>query len=294
MSNLDSNTSGLNYKTIAAIDATIASIQNFKTAKLDEAVAERELRMPNFDLHDDQILETMISAIVYSNQASAARVKPLIEGGIFAKAFQNYSVKQVAALRPQNVINAHWANMTAIRQKRKVKSMIECAIYLQRHGSFMQFLRKTGLPIRIELEQDITAFWKIFGEIREEFRNGKVPYFQNFISLCYLLMELGFDCTKPDSAVMTAAVTLGIVPEAQYQKKNPKKRANHPETSLRKTVETIQRYAVFKNKRTPVIDLYFLILGQQTGVNEFVDPVYYSNSAVKVRLAHAQNSRPGQ
>src|SRR5215510_4868034 len=48
-------------------------------------------------------------------------------------------------------------------------------------------------------------------------RRTGLPYFRNLTSLCHLLlchllMDLGFDCAKPDSAGMKAAVGLAIVP----------------------------------------------------------------------------------
>lgn len=285
MRELDGNIS-TSKEQIAAIDAMIARIERFKTSKLDEAAKERELGKPDFSLDDDAILETMISAIAYSNQARADLVGVLFENRVFNEAFENYSVERAAALTPDAILDGYWTKMGAIRQRRKVKSMIDCATFLasnqQQHGSFMEFLHKTGLPVRIESQQDINGFWKSFDQIRDRLGKWNVPYFSSFISLCYLLMELGFDCLKPDSAVMTAAVRLGIVPETPYQKKDPTKRANHPETSLRRAVEAIQSYAVLKGKRTPVIDLYLLILANQTGVQGYVDPAYYTGRAVGV------------
>jgi 3-methyladenine DNA glycosylase Tag len=255
-------------ETVEAIDEMIARIEGFKVIpNFDEFVRMREVRIADFSLDDDKILELMIELIAYSNQARADRIDILIDRGTFAKPFRDYSVKQVVAQSAESIIREHWREMSAIRFKYKVQSIIDCATFLssnqQRYGSFMEYLRRTGLPLRLESAQDIGAFWGTFDQIRADFEKWRVPYFRNFISLCYLLMELGFDCTKPDSAVMTAAVTLGIVPDPPTQKKDPSKLGTHPEASLRKTVETIQSYAVVRKKCTPVIDMYFLILGSR-------------------------------
>jgi len=81
----------------------------------------------------------------------------------------------------------------------------------------------------------------------------------------------GFDCAKPDLAVMKAAVDLGIVAPA------PKNRS-HGEADLKRAVAAIQAYGVSKGIRVPVIDLYFLIRGGQTGVKHLVRPEYYHES----------------
>lgn len=102
------------------------------------------------------------------------------------------------------------------------------------------------------------------------------PHFSNFISLCHLLMELGFDCAKPDIIVMKAAVDLGIVPEPPKQKNNPDKSRPHPESSLQQAVSTIQRYALSRHTRAPVTDLYFLIHGGQSDAIGLVKAAYYT------------------
>ena len=70
---------------------------------------------------------------------------------------------------------------------------------------------------------------------------------------------------------MKAAVDLGIVAPA------PKNRS-HGEADLKRAVAAIQAYGVSKGIRVPVIDLYFLIRGGQTGVKHLVRPEYYHES----------------
>jgi 3-methyladenine DNA glycosylase Tag len=259
-------------------------MERVKRFRLDpqfaQAVRERQNLIPDFDWPDNEILGRLIALIAYSNNAHADSVTQMVKAGVFEETFHNYSVEKVAALSPENVIAANWSEMTAIRFKRKVDAMLTCAKYLlsirDRHGSFMRYLRSVGLPSPIKTEADIRAFWEGFGQIRAHLTELDVPYFKNFTSLCHLLMDRGFDCAKPDNAVMKAAVSLGIVPDAPQQKENPEKRRAHPEESLRKTVQTIQRYAVCRDTRAPVIDLYFLIHGGQTGVTGLIREDYYS------------------
>jgi hypothetical protein len=88
-------------------------------------------------------------------------------------------------------------------------------------------------------------------------------------------MDRGFDCAKPDLAVMKAAVEMGIAPDAPKQKRNPDKSCAYPERDLRNAIKAIQSYAVCRSTRAPVMDLYFLIHGGQLGVRELVQDGYY-------------------
>jgi hypothetical protein len=75
---------------------------------------------------------------------------------------------------------------------------------------------------------------------------------------------------------MKAAVDLRIVPAAPKQKKEPTKPRLHPEKDLQTTVETIQSYALCRDMRAPVVDLYLLIHGGQLGVRGLVQSDYYA------------------
>ncbi|MFL6352580.1 MAG: DNA-3-methyladenine glycosylase I [Bryobacteraceae bacterium] len=256
-------------------------IAQFKAnPEFDKELMVRESRIPDFDLEDEKILGRMIALIGYSNNARADKITPLVVNGVFERAFQNYSIKHVAGSSPKHIIRDHWTELKAIRFKYKIESMIECAKVLasiqERYGSFMRYLREYGLPSRVESEVDIKVFWEAFNRIRAYLRQSGIPYFANFTSLCHLLLDQGFDCAKPDLAVMKTAVFLGIVPGPPKQKNNPEKLGNHPEASLRTTVETIQSYAVHRSTRAPVIDLYWLIRGGQTGVKTFMQAAYYA------------------
>ena len=224
----------------------------------------------------------MIALIAYSNNAQSDKVTLLVNSGIFGRVFHEYSIGKTAALSAEQVRGDHWSELKDIRFKSKIDAMITSAKCLQtiraQHTSFMDCLAGVALPRAITSERDIAAFWEAFSGIRAYFRELKLPYFANLTSLCHLLMDLGFDCAKPDLAVMKAAVELGIVPAPPSQKKNPAKSSAHPEESLRTTIEALQSYAVHRNTRAPVMDLYFLIRGGQFGVKTFVQDKYYGSA----------------
>ena len=153
--------------------------------------------------------------------------------------------------------------------------MVRCAKCLllisKEYGSFMKYVQQSGLPRTINSDVEIASFWKAFEQVKADFLRYDFPYFRQLTSLCHLFLDLGFDCAKPDSAVMQAAVDLEIV--------SPSPNGNHPDKSLRTAIQTIQAYAVRRRIRVPVIDQYFLIHGGQRDSLQFVKPEYFVRSA---------------
>jgi 3-methyladenine DNA glycosylase Tag len=268
-----------------AIDRMVQRINRFKIDPgFSQQVEERSRKVPDFAMDDRQILRHLMVLIAYSNNANSVKVTRLVESEVFESIFQKYFVeKKTSELTAKSIVDDCWADLRAIRFKYKVDAWVRCARCLHaiqgRHGSFMKYLDDVGLPSPIKSECDIRAFWEGFDKIRAYLLALNFPYFANFTSLCHLLLHLGFDCAKPDIIVMKVAVDLGIVSEPPKQKKNPEKSRAHPEASLKKAIKTIQAYAVSRNTRAPVIDLYFLIHGRQAAAIGLVDPAYYSSES---------------
>jgi 3-methyladenine DNA glycosylase Tag len=267
--------------TTMAIDEMIERVNRFKKEPdFTQDMEKRRLKTPDFTLSDDQILRRMVKLIAYSNNAQSAKVTALFNPDVFKPIFSDYCLQKASELNHENIVNAHWKSITAIRFKYKIESMVDCARCLlkmqEKHGSFMQYLAGVGVPHPINSSLDVVNFWQAFGNIRNDLAELRFPYFSNFTTLCHLLLSLGFDCAKPDSAVMKAAVNLSIIPPAPRQKKNPRKSNNHPERSLKMAVEAIQNFAVQRDIRVPVLDLYFLIHGGQTDAQPLVQDSYYA------------------
>src|SRR3990172_2185681 len=207
---------------LEAIDKMTAEIDRHRIEPVfSDTIRKRQAWSPDYTLGDDHVLHRCIDLIAYSNNAKSEIVKPLLASGIFSTIFKEYSVSGSASLNPQQVLQSYWPRIKAIRFKYKIGRMIGCAkclLALQgRRGSFMDYLKAKNLPLSIRSEQDIDQFWQSFDIIRLDFSALDFPYFKNFTSLCHLLMDIGFDCAKPDLAVMKAAVKLKIVPPAPRQ-----------------------------------------------------------------------------
>jgi len=253
-----------------AIDGMVERVERFKVdPQFAAEVKNRDNRRPDFALNDERILERLIELIAFSNNARSEGVDTLVQRQVFRLIFRDYSVENAATFAHEEIVREHWPEIKAIRFKRKVRAMVRCAACLleirNRYGSFIGYLSTAGLPRVVRSDADIRAFWNSFRQIQAYLREMKVPYFGNLTSLCHLLLDLGFDVAKPDSAVMEASVSLGIVAPAR----------TYPPKNLERTVRTVQRYAITRGKRVPVIDLYFLVKGGQSWARQFVSEDFY-------------------
>jgi hypothetical protein len=255
------------------VDDIVARIKQFQVEPdFSQAVTERINRTPDLGLVDDAILKRFIKLIAYSNNARADVVGRIVRSGIFDRIFRHYDVQEVADLEPTYVIQEYWPQIKGIRFQSKVGRMINCAKRLldiqSEHGSFMRYLTKQNIPTRIHTMTDLDSFWNGFDAAIADLRAIRMPYFQNLTSLCHLLLDLGYDCAKPDSVIMKAAVDLQIVSP-------PRKKGSFTDREHREVVRLIQIYAMCRGIRVPVVDLYFLIHGGQTNAARFVQSTYY-------------------
>jgi hypothetical protein len=94
-------------------------------------------------------------------------------------------------------------------------------------------------------------------------KNNKIPFFQSTTSLLHFLLDIGYDCVKPDLVVMKVAKKLNIV-DSETGDRN-----------FRKTVRLIQEYSVDRKIRPSIVDFYFLIDEGQMSAKKFVKPEFY-------------------
>jgi hypothetical protein len=198
---------------IKVIDEMVERVNHFKVIpEFTQQVEERRNLIPNFSWKDEEILRRLILVIAYSNQANAQNVTQIVKRGVFNTIFHDYCIDTTAKLSAEDIKHSYWQTIKPIRFKYKVDAMVRCASCLLairgRYGSFMRFVSSTRLPSFIKSESDFRDFWEGFTQIRAYFSELHFPYISNFTSLCHFLMDLGFDCAKPDDKVMEAAVVL--------------------------------------------------------------------------------------
>jgi 3-methyladenine DNA glycosylase Tag len=252
-----------------SIDGLIERVHRYQTPDFLNERGGRDSWAPNFGERDSGILQRCITLIAYSQQAKSRLVDGLMERGVLDRMFHGYDVAQVANLSSDRLYAEFWDEISCIRWPAKIEAMINCARSLQtlakQHSSFMNYLASRHLPTVIHSEADVRAFWERFERVRQDLIQVGMPFFQNLTSLCHLLQFLGYACVKPDSAVMKAGTKLGIVlGKTEFR-----------DREKRRVIETMQRFCASRRMRVPVLDLYFLIGGEQTGAQRCVRPEFY-------------------
>ena len=245
---------------IKGIDATR------KEPKFSSEVEKRKHRISVIQ-NDNFIMERLSKMIAYSQGAKSDLVSIMLEKGIFDNIFHNYEIDKVSIMNPSIVLTDHWDKIKSIRFKKKVNSIIDCAKAMvqirSKYGSFAVLLG--NIPVKLTSDDDIEKFWKGLDRIKAILKEENMPFFKNYTSMLHLLLDLGYDCIKPDSAVMKASKKLGIVSSEKG------------ENNLLITVKFVQRYCISRKMIPSVIDFYLLIYGGQRWAKNYVNQSFYKN-----------------
>lgn len=244
------------------LDDIILRIQRYKIEPLlSEEIADRERRKPEKLKTDDDFLRAITILITFSQNARSDKVQNIWKNtDYFEQAFCRFNIDAVANLDPQKIIMNYWEKIKIIRFKKKIDSIIGCAQSIKeisrKHGSFSNFFQEIAIPIRIKNREDINIFWLGFNRLLREFKEIKMPFLGNVTTLLHLLLDMGYDCVKPDIILLKFSNEIGI-------------------TDKKKFVRALQEYSLLRNIRPSLVDLYLLIYGKQLGAKHFVNPEYY-------------------
>lgn len=253
-----------NCKLYQDIDTLITNINKFKVEPLfDEEKAIRQQKSVTLLIDNSKILKTLSYLIAYSQNANSKSVEQVLKSGNFDKAFDYFNIDDVVKLNPCDIVDNHWDLIKGIRQQAKLFHIVSLARKIKTIGSLATILNENNIPKSIKSEKDINDFWNGFDRLLATLKNNKIPFFQSTTSLLHFLMDMGYDCLKPDLVVMKVAKKLKIV-EDELGDKN-----------LRKTVRTVQEYCIDRQSKPSVIDFYFLIDEGQMGIKKFVKPEFY-------------------
>lgn len=212
------------------------------------------------------LLRHLVILVVYSQQAQSKAVGKVIESGALDDAFAKFDANNVSKLNPCDVVENHWQHIKGIRQQTKVFQIVMLS---RKIPVVSNLLINANIPKHITCSDELIAFWSGFKTLKDEFKSASIPFFRETTSLLHLLTSLGYDCIKPDSAVLKAARKLGFLSSDRPRDKE-----------LVEVVKTIQSYSIHKNreKPPPALDLYLLVHGKQTEAAEFVSDEYYKNT----------------
>ena len=252
-------------KIFTEIDKIIETVDQYKTEPLfSDEKNKRQNKIVSNIPNDNEILKTLSYLIAFSQNSNSEIVEQVLKSGKFDKAFNDFKIEEVIKLNPCDIADNHWNSIKGIRQQAKLFHIVSLARKIKKIGSFADILNQTNIPKSIKTHNDIYDFWNGFDQLLTTLKNNKIPFFQSTTSLLHFLLDIGYDCVKPDLVVMKVAKKLNIVDNETGDK------------NFRKTVKFVQEYSVDRQIRPSIIDFYFLIDEGQMGAKKFVRPEFYN------------------
>lgn len=251
-------------KIFSEIDKLIETVDLFKADPLfSDEKSRRQSKFVSIIPNNNEILKTLSYLIAFSQNSNSESVEQVLKSGKFDKAFNDFKIEEVIKLNPCDIADNHWNSIKGIRQQAKLFHIVSLARKIKNIGSFADILNQTNIPKSIKTHSDISDFWNGFDQLLTTLKDNKIPFFQSTTSLLHFLLDIGYDCVKPDLVVMKVAKKLNIVNNETGDK------------NFRKTVKFIQEYSVDRQIRPSIIDFYFLIDEGQMGAKKFVRPEFY-------------------
>lgn len=252
-------------KIFSDIDNLIKRVDRFKIEPLfSEEKAKREDKSVSPSLDDNEILRTLSHLIAYSQYSDSEIVEQLLESGKYDKAFENFNIEKVVKLNPCDIADNHWESLKGIRQQTKLFHIVSLARKIKQIGSFSIILNEINIPKTIKSDNDIKDFWNGFDKLLATLKDIKIPFLHSTIPLLHFLLDIGYDCVKPDLVIMKMAKKLEIV---DYET---------GDRNFRQTVRIIQEYSVSRQIRPSIVDFYFLICEKQSAAKKFVSEEFYA------------------
>lgn len=247
------------------IDELIARVNEYKVENVfDEEIDRRQNRVVPDISDDNQILRKLSHLIAYSQNSNSEKVEQVLKSELFDRAFNDFKIDEVINLNPCDIADLHWESIKGIRQQAKIFHIVSLARKIKKVGSFKDILNDVNIPKEITSQSDISYFWDGFNELLKKLKASKIPFFQSTTSLLHLLLDLGYDCAKPDLVIMKVAKKLNIVDDVSGDK------------NFRQAIRFIQEYSVERGLKPSVVDFYFLVAGEQKGAKKYIDKFYYN------------------
>lgn len=246
------------------IDQMISRIQIFQIEPLLENEIKRLTSLsPHAQQNESDLLRTFSKLVAFSQAANSKFVRDqLVNTDHFNRIFLDFDVEKVARIELNVFLEENWVKpLTYVQKKGKIRRIIEFAKMLQ--SGRLAIFRKVQIPQRVYTFDDVTNFWNQFVLLQYELERISVPFIKTTTTLLHFLLETGYDCIKPDSAVMEVADRLEIGQELSGDIK------------LKETVRILMEYSISRTLRPSIVDLYFLIAKPQQGAKHYVREAYY-------------------
>lgn len=240
------------------IDELIKNVDDIVNDDFWEEISRRNNKIVPEKITNEEVISIFIKLVAFSQNANSRKVQKVLEEGKFKEIFFSYNIEEMIQMNPCDVIDEYWQDIAGIRQQSKIFHILMFARRIKEIGSFDKLLDESKMPKQNKSEYDIIQFWKSFSRLRKLMEHKKIPFLRSTTTLLHFLLEIGYDCVKPDLVVMKISKKLGISNGLQEKKQ------------LITTVKTIQEYSLLKNIKPSVIDLYFLVDGQQEWAKKFI------------------------
>nr|WP_321378781.1 hypothetical protein [uncultured Bacteroides sp.] len=253
------------------IDNLIERVDRFKIEPLfSEEKSKREDKSVSPLLDDNEILRTLSHLIAYSQFSDSEIVERLLKSGKYDNVFDNFNIERVVKMNPCDIVDNHWESLKGIRQQTKLFHIVSLARKIKQIGSFAIILNGMNIPKTIKSGNDIKDFWIGFDKLLATLKDNKIPLLQSTIPLLHFLLDIGYDCVKPDLGIMKVAKKLEIVDYVTGDK------------NFRQTVRIIQEYSLSRQIRPSIVDFYFLISEKQSGARKFVSEEFYAQQKTRI------------
>lgn len=251
-----------------SIDKIFKKVDKYKIdPELYNEIKERNSRTVFNEISNDELLRKYAEIVCFSQRTNSKLVRDiLLPSKEYKAAFRNFSTKEVSKLDSEDVKAKYWKKpLTYMTFPSKISAIIDFAKHIESKNSISKELLNTGIPRKLKTQNDVDKFWIEFDTLLTKMKERKVRYLQTTTSLLHFLLDFGYDCIKPDSAVLEVCQRLGII-----EKKSGDK-------NLRKAVDFLLRYSVEKGLRPSIVDLHFLIDKPQEGARKYVREKYFMN-----------------
>jgi len=235
-------------------------IYRYATPEFHLEYQTRDQRRPPDLLSANAELRRIALVYAYSGGVQARPVRAMINENHYDLAFSEFEVEIVRKINPCDVYDLHWESIKSIKNESKLLWIVRAARVLFSGNSFFSELIANHVPTYIKKIDDVEMFWLTLKKVEKKLKKMHLSGMQSVTSQLHFLMELGYDCVKPDRIVMDVAQELGMVG------------ASRENADLIRVARLLQIFALNMEVRPAILDMYFLIQGGHTDAKNWTTP----------------------
>jgi hypothetical protein len=255
------------FDSIDKIVLNVESLYGCNPAFLRDKAERLNRLVTNESLNPLLLFETACKVVFYSFNSRAMRIDTILNDkkGEIADVLHAYRFDDLQSCDYENTPAVFTTLFKGTPfSDRKYKSIIKNAVLFARQDfmiEFQSYLKE--MPTQIDNQLNVDFFWVNFFKLLGFLKANDAYVIKQPISLLHFLLELGYPCVKPDSSITKAAKQVGFLDfdiDLGIFKNCPN---DFRERAL--ITYIIQSYCVEKQLKPSLLDLYFMIKGDQSG-----------------------------